>query len=165
MNKVALSELGEADRQFLNASITLEELQVAVASSPRAKAPGIDGLPIKIYKIFGDVLLPELLSIIMEAKGQGRLPQSMYEAIIVGLLKAGKDPTVAVSYRPISLLTTDLKILAKVLAIRLSKVITKLVHPDHQDLFLIGQQQLIYIDCILTFRFHLVMLVTELFCL
>ncbi len=45
-------------------------------------------------------------------------------------LKKGKDPEEVSSYRPISLLTNDQKILAKALSIRLSSVIDKLVHPD-----------------------------------
>lgn len=54
----------------------------------------------------------------------------MNEAIIIVLLKPGKDATVPDSYRPISLLTTDVKLLAHVLATRLAQVIHKLVHRD-----------------------------------
>lgn len=45
-------------------------------------------------------------------------------------LKPGKDPEQPVSYRPISLLTTDLKLLTKVITMRLSKVIAKIIHQD-----------------------------------
>lgn len=47
----------------------------------------------------------------------------MYKAVVVVLLKPGKD-------RPTCLLNSDLKLLTKVLAMRLSKVVTKIVHPD-----------------------------------
>lgn len=60
----------------------------------------------------------------------GSLPQSMNEAIIVLLLKPGKEAHLPDSYRPISLLTTDVKLLARVLATRLAKVIHKVVHRD-----------------------------------
>lgn len=52
----------------------------------------------------------------------------MNEAIIVVLLKPGKHAMLVESNRPISLLTADVKLLAKVLALRLSKVIHKIVH-------------------------------------
>lgn len=46
------------------------------------------------------------------------------------LLKKGKDPMDCSSGRAISLLNTDFKIYAKVLAIRLQKSISKFVHFD-----------------------------------
>lgn len=57
-------------------------------------------------------------------------PPSMSKANNILFLKPGKDPVDLGSYRPISLLQSDVKILAKVLAIGLSRVITSLVHAD-----------------------------------
>lgn len=58
------------------------------------------------------------------------LPKSMMETIIIIILKPDKDPLKPGSYRPISLLTSDVKILAKVLANRLSRHIDTLIHRD-----------------------------------
>lgn len=44
--------------------------------------------------------------------------------------KAGKDPQLCPSYRPISLLNLDAKILTKILAKRLNEVILTLIHED-----------------------------------
>ena len=49
------------DMQVLEAPITLEEIKQAVAGMPNQKSPGLDGLPIEVYKRYGEVLLPELL--------------------------------------------------------------------------------------------------------
>lgn len=54
----------------------------------------------------------------------------MFTAIIVVIPKPGKDPELCSSYRPISLLNMDAKILAKVLATCLNRVILSLVHRD-----------------------------------
>ncbi|CAJ0952032.1 unnamed protein product [Ranitomeya imitator] len=94
------------------------------------KAPGVDGFPAEIYKNFGEVLIPKLRVLLEDSRSGGRLPASMREAIIVVIPKEGKDPTQPDSYRPISLLTTDVKLLAKVLAMRLTSVISGLVHSD-----------------------------------
>lgn len=54
----------------------------------------------------------------------------MTKANIIILLELGKDPMDPGSYRPISLLQSDIKILAKVLALRLNKAISTIVRPD-----------------------------------
>lgn len=44
--------------------------------------------------------------------------------------KDNKDPTLCTSYRPISFLCVDLKILTSILANRIQKYIRKLIKPD-----------------------------------
>lgn len=65
-----------------------------------------------------------------EAVGVGHLPAFMREAVVVLIPKPGKDPSLPSSYRPISLLPVDIKLLAKVLATRLSTVITEVIRED-----------------------------------
>lgn len=57
---------------------------------------------------------------------EGELPASMCKALIVVLPKPEKDKLLCGSYHLISLLNSEMKALAKLLAIRLQKVI----HPD-----------------------------------
>ena len=52
--------------------------------------------------------------------------------------KEGKDPTECQSYRPISLLNGDLRILTAVLARRVNQIITQIIHPD-QTGFITGR--------------------------
>lgn len=59
----------------------------------------MDGLPVEIYKIYGQTLLPEVLN---EAYITQELPKSMTETIIIVILKSDKDPLKPDSYRPIS---------------------------------------------------------------
>uniref|UniRef100_A0AAR2LWN9 Reverse transcriptase domain-containing protein n=1 Tax=Pygocentrus nattereri TaxID=42514 RepID=A0AAR2LWN9_PYGNA len=54
----------------------------------------------------------------------------MNSANISLLLKPGKDPTLPSSYRPISLINVDLKIICKVLARRLEKITPYIIHSD-----------------------------------
>lgn len=56
----------------------------------------------------------------------------MQQAVIVVLPKPGKNHQYPESYRPISLLQVDLKILAKVLASRFNLIILSLIHPDQK---------------------------------
>lgn len=66
------------------------------------KAPGMDGLPVEIYKIYGQILLPELLVVLNEVYITRELPKTMLETIIIVILKPSKDPLKPESYRPIS---------------------------------------------------------------
>ncbi|XP_068122387.1 uncharacterized protein [Hyperolius riggenbachi] len=45
-----LLQLDDTDRAMLDAPITLDEFEIAVASFPNGQAPGSKGLPIEIYK-------------------------------------------------------------------------------------------------------------------
>lgn len=74
------------------------------------------------YKYYREVFFLELLKVLNWAVVKGKLPSSMAEATIIVLHKE-KDPLDTSSYRPISLLCSDVKILAKVLATRLKKSI------------------------------------------
>lgn len=98
--------------------------------SPPGKSPRADGLPAEVYKRYAEILLPCLKSVFVDALEQGCLPPSMNEAVVILLLKPGKDGPSPDSYRPISLLTADVKLLARVLATRLAKVIPKIIHED-----------------------------------
>lgn len=60
----------------------------------------------------------------------------MTKANIVLILKPGKDPLDPGLYGPISLLQSDIKILGKVLALRLNKVIFSIIHPDQSGFIL-----------------------------
>jgi hypothetical protein len=97
----------------------------------RGKSPGPDGYPIKFYKKFSDKLDPLLLEIFENALDQGVLHRTLTQASIPLFLKPGKDASECGSYRPISLLNADVKILAKLLASRLES--TKRHHIDGSD--------------------------------
>lgn len=86
--------------------------------------------PGETYRYYGGVLLPELMRVFNWSEMRGELPPSMMESTIIVIPKEGKDPLNPASYRPIALLNSDTKILAKILAARLNKVIQKLVHSD-----------------------------------
>ena len=74
-----------------------------------------------------------------ESLDGGSLPPSLNTAVITLLLKPGRTSTLCGSYRPISLLNNDLKILCKALARRLELSLPEIVHSD-QNGFVQGRQ-------------------------
>ena len=77
-----------------------------------------------------DVLAPILTKVYSESLSIGQLPNTLNESIISVILKKGKDCLDPASYRPISLANVDYKILTKVLAIRLEKIVPCIIHAD-----------------------------------
>uniref|UniRef100_A0A803KF69 Reverse transcriptase domain-containing protein n=1 Tax=Xenopus tropicalis TaxID=8364 RepID=A0A803KF69_XENTR len=130
LDSIHIPKLSPTERAWLNAPITLEEITTAIQSLPSNKTPGLDGLPPDWYKALNDLVTPQLLTTLQSAWDSQSLPPSFAEALIVVIPKAGRDPTLCSSYRPISLINTDAKILAKVLATRLTRAVQDLIHPD-----------------------------------
>lgn len=94
------------------------------------KAPGPDGYPIAFFKKNADKLISLLLDMFNDSLDRGALPQTLTEASITLLLKPGKQESDCSSDCPISLLNSDYKILAKVLAIQLESVMSDIIPPD-----------------------------------
>lgn len=55
--------------------------------------------------------LYQLFTVLQKEKQRGTLPNSFHEVSITPISKPGKDITIKVNYRPISLMSTDAKIL------------------------------------------------------
>ena len=113
----------------LDAPISLEELKEAAVTMQRNKSPGIDGIPTELYITFWDKLGPLMLDMVRTSIDEG-FSRDVNLALISLLLKKDKDPVDCASYRPLSLLNADLKIYAKVLAIRIQNHMPKLVNCD-----------------------------------
>lgn len=114
----------------LESDITTAEITAAIKAMQSGKSPGPDGFPTEFYKKFADQLSPLLLSVFEESFSLGALPPTMRQAVISLLLKKDKNPLNCSSYRPISLLNTDAKILAKLQAHRLEAAVDFVISPD-----------------------------------
>ena len=124
------------DKIVLDSPLTIKELYEAIGEVNSGKAPGPDGLPIEFYKTFKKQLVRPLLNMYEESFSKGTLPDSLRLAIITLILKPNKSPTECSSYRPISLMGCDTKILCKVLARRLDVYLPQLIIDDQQGFIL-----------------------------
>ena len=68
-----------------------------------------------------------LLRVYNKSREGSKLPDSMYQANITLIPKKDKNPEMCSSYRPISLLGVDMKILSKILTNRLECAVTHVV--------------------------------------
>lgn len=123
----------------LGGPITIIEVQESIKSLKSGKSPGPDGFSSEYYKANVEVLAPVLAEVYNEAFSNRRLPSTLSEATISLILKNDKDASLCSSYRPISLLNVDFKILSKILATRLQQVLPHIISLD-QTGFMIGRQ-------------------------
>lgn len=119
--------------------LPLQQIEIinAIMTMQSGKAPGPHGYPIEFFKTFSNKLSSMLLDMFNDSMSRGSLPQTLAEASISLLLKPGKDQTECNSYRPISLLNSDVKILAKALALRLEPTMHDVISID-QTGFILG---------------------------
>uniref|UniRef100_A0A670K332 Reverse transcriptase domain-containing protein n=1 Tax=Podarcis muralis TaxID=64176 RepID=A0A670K332_PODMU len=126
-------------KERLNAPIFREEVEEVIKELKRGKAPGPDGFTSSYYKEMKDILMTPLVDVMNNILKEREIPSTWKEAFITIIPKQDADPTQVKNYRPISLLNTDYKIFAGILAKRLKKILIKIIHKDQAG-FLPGRQ-------------------------
>ncbi|CAI5976625.1 unnamed protein product [Closterium sp. NIES-65] len=130
--------LGLPEKELLRAPWTEEEVRLAIRQLPKGKAPGLDGLPKEIFEENWDLLGPHFFAFTKDFEKSATLPSSLTTAVTILLHKKG-DKARLENYRPITLLSAAYKIVAKVLANRIKKVLP-LVISEHQFGFIPGRK-------------------------
>ncbi|CAM2103817.1 unnamed protein product [Caretta caretta] len=119
--------VGDRDRLELPLSLWLSSQKPSIASTN--KSPGMDGLTVELYRVFWDVLGPDLVTVWAESLESGVLPLSCRQAVLALLLKKG-DLHDLLNWCPILLLSTDYKVVVKAISLQLGSMLVDMVHPD-----------------------------------
>jgi hypothetical protein len=107
-------KLDQEDNSHLKRSITINEMEAAIKSMPKGKNPGFEAFLAEFQQTFKEELMSTLLKLFHNIKREGTLPNSFYEASITLIQKLNKDTSKKVTYRPVSLMNTNPKILNKI---------------------------------------------------
>ena len=131
LNQDYINTLDETERDNMEIRITSDEILATLKLMKNDSAPGLDGLPVEVYKLFWLDFKPILTNVFNYCHESGSLAPSQSQALLCLLHKGGDSVREDISsWRPIALLNADYKILAKLLALRLQKVLNKLIDPN-----------------------------------
>ncbi|GJR68224.1 putative RNA-directed DNA polymerase, eukaryota, reverse transcriptase zinc-binding domain protein [Tanacetum coccineum] len=131
-------KLSFADSLYLESNFSMDEVKDAVWSCAGSKAPGPDGLNFNFIKEYWDVIKSGFFDCIKYFEVTGKFSNGCNPSFTV-LIPKKNDPLGFSDYRPISPIGYVYKIILKILAIRLAKVISSIVGPN-QTAFLAGRQ-------------------------
>lgn len=115
--------------RFLDRLLSIEELERVVFSMSPHKSPGIDGLSVEFYQAMWPHIKEDFHRVYLEAFQQGSLGPNINKGL-VKLLPKGKNEDIVAGWRPITLLNTSYKIIAKALATRIRPIVKKIVRPE-----------------------------------
>ena len=120
-------------------SVSAGEVKQALQQTKPNTAPGWDGVPVDLYRIYSTQLAAVLARLFTAIGHRGEVPAGFLKGVITVLYKGhNADRTAAGSYRPITLLCTDYRLLARVLSNRLSPALADVI-PLEQSAFLPGR--------------------------
>ncbi|GAU33092.1 hypothetical protein TSUD_259430 [Trifolium subterraneum] len=137
LDGVIFPMLSEVENRGLISPFSLEEIEEMVTSSDGNKCPGPDGFNFAFLKTFWELLKGDLRIMFDQFHDNSCFPKS-FLSYFVTLVPKVSSPCSISDFRPISLLGCLYKLIAKVLANRLAKVID-LVISSNQSAFIKGR--------------------------
>lgn len=150
LDKPSLPTLTDKERGALGGLITQDELERAITNLKPQKARGPDGYTAEFLKILNKDISPSLTQLFNSFLQGAPILKYMNMAYIKVLPKRGKDLSLPASYRPISLINVDLKLLSKIMADRLSFILPRFIAPT-QTGFIRGRSAVSNIHKVLAF--------------
>ena len=122
--------LSDEDASELTSPISTDEVKAVITSLKKNKSPGVDGIPNEFYQAFNDVIADDLAEVFNDMIGSGRMTVSQRTSLVSLIPKDGGDKTRIRDWRPISLLCSDYKILARVLVNRLRHLLAEILSQE-----------------------------------
>ena len=131
--------LTSGDIEIMAQDISIDELFNVVKSMRPSSAPGNDGITVKFYLHFWELVKNDLFSSVQHSLLVGKLSSSQRQGLIRLFPKKNTNLLLVSNWRPISLLNVDYKLLTKVFAIRLKHILPDIINQDQRG-FVAGRR-------------------------
>ena len=113
------------------------EIDTAMKQMAALKALGPDGMPLVFYQSYWHVVGSDVSTAVLSCLNSGKIPSSLNHTYVT-LIPKTKNPKRVMEYRPISFCNVIYKLISKVLANRLKKVLPNVIF-DTQSAFVPGR--------------------------
>ncbi|GLU09187.1 hypothetical protein SLE2022_260600 [Rubroshorea leprosula] len=137
LGDLQFKKISEADNKFLISKFSTEEIDEAMWGWNGTKSPGPDGFNFNFIKKVWLVIKEDVYAFLAEFHENGKLVKGSNASFLV-LIPKKDNPQSLGDYRPISLISSMYKIVSKILANRLSKVLDLVISPN-QTAFIGGR--------------------------
>ena len=124
------SPISDIAKQSIDMEITETDLRVALRGMEADKSPGPNGLTVRFFRTFFDLLAPILFLFIKSIFTSETIPSKTQLAYMTLLLKDYKEPEEPRNYRPISLLNVEFKLITKALVNKIKPHMSSMVHEN-----------------------------------
>ncbi|GKU91868.1 hypothetical protein SLEP1_g5682 [Rubroshorea leprosula] len=131
------NQIFESQNQMLTAQFSKEEIKAAIWDCDSSKEPGPDGFHFNFIKKNWEIIKREVIDFIKEFHDKGRIVKGLNESFVV-LIPKVSNPEKIEEFRPISLINVSYKILSKLLANRLRRVLEDIIG-ENQMAFIAGR--------------------------
>ena len=132
LEDITFPEIEETEKAMLEQPITIQEVKIAIKQLKTGKCPGLDGIPIELYQKYSKQISTILHAIYIQSVDKSRLRGSLKQGTIALLDKPDKNLLQISNWRPLTMLSCDYKIFAKIVANRLSLVLPTIIHGDQK---------------------------------
>ena len=124
MNIVELfpTSIYDLENEELMLHVSLMEIQSVLALSKNDKSPGLDGIPMEVYRVLFGVLGLDLLSVVDDSRKYGKVPAT-FNSTFIALIPKNDLPKSFEDFRPISLCNFCYKIIGKIILMHIRKVL------------------------------------------
>jgi len=129
MEEAGFVRLSEEWRNALYGPLTSDELHTAITKGQTKKAPGRDGIGLSLFQDTWNTIKDDWLDLFSQMFVPGNLTEQQKRGVVVCIPKTTR-PTQPSDYRPITLLNTDYKTLARLLANQMRPTLEELLHPS-----------------------------------
>jgi len=126
LDNVQFKKLTEEESASIVSSITEEEVKEAIWMCEGSKSPGPYGFNFNFIKHNWETIKHDVLAVIQSFEESGIISKGC-NASFIALVPKVRDPTKLDEYRPISLVGSLYKIVAKVLSCRMKKVLPAVI--------------------------------------
>ncbi|XP_071712466.1 uncharacterized protein [Rutidosis leptorrhynchoides] len=137
LRDIQYPRITEEEAAVLEQPITEQEIIDAINECGSTKAPGPDGFNLGFFKKFWPTIKESVIDAVSGFWANGEFSRGCNASFVTLVLKK-LDPLHFGEFRPISLINSYYKIIAKLLSIRLRKIIHKLIGGE-QSAFLKGR--------------------------